>query len=151
MIGGTFDLWFWPLDRIAIAHPLVLVCLPLLITLFLETNNTLHCITLHYTAEIVAVNDPFLTPEYAAYQFKYDSVHGTYPAEVTFADKMLIVGDVKIHFFAERNPAGVYRSSCYCCAVLQCLVCVMLNEGVSFAEESSMAFHSLFFIYLTWK
>ena len=30
-------------------------------------------------ATVVAVNDPFLTLEYAAYQFKYDSVHGTLP------------------------------------------------------------------------
>ena len=55
---------------------------------------------------MVAVNDPFLTPEYAAYQFKYDSVHGTHPAEVTFGEGCLIVGGVTIKFFSERNPAG---------------------------------------------
>jgi glyceraldehyde-3-phosphate dehydrogenase/erythrose-4-phosphate dehydrogenase len=57
-------------------------------------------------ATVVAVNDPFLTPEYAAYQFKYDSVHGIYPAEVSHEEGYLIVGDVKIKFFSERNPAG---------------------------------------------
>ena len=60
-------------------------------------------------ATVVAVNDPFLTPEYAAYQFKYDSVHGIYPAEVTHGEGYLMVGDVKIRFFAERNPAGTLR------------------------------------------
>jgi glyceraldehyde 3-phosphate dehydrogenase len=55
---------------------------------------------------VVAVNDPFLTPEYAAYQFKYDSVHGIYPAEVSVEDGCLVVGDVRIKFFSERNPAG---------------------------------------------
>lgn len=30
---------------------------------------------------VVAVNDPFLTIEYAAYQFKHDSVHGTFDGE----------------------------------------------------------------------
>jgi glyceraldehyde 3-phosphate dehydrogenase len=52
------------------------------------------------------VNDPFLTPEYAAYQFKHDSVHGMIPDEVTVVDGHLIVGSNKIKFFSERNPAG---------------------------------------------
>lgn len=58
------------------------------------------------TAEVVAVNDPFLNPEYAAYQFKHDSVHGMYPEEVTSEGDCLIVGGKKIMFFGERNPAG---------------------------------------------
>lgn len=57
-------------------------------------------------ATVVAVNDPFLDLEYAAYQFKYDSVHGVYPADVQVGDGCLIIGDVKVKFFAERNPAG---------------------------------------------
>lgn len=60
----------------------------------------------HAEATVVAVNDPFLTPEYAAYQYKYDSVHGTVEEEVTFEEGYLIVGSVKIRFFSERNPAG---------------------------------------------
>lgn len=28
---------------------------------------------------VVGVNDPFLTIDYAAYQFKHDSVHGKFP------------------------------------------------------------------------
>ena len=27
--------------------------------------------------DVVAINDPFLTPEYACYLYKYDTVHGT--------------------------------------------------------------------------
>jgi len=53
---------------------------------------------------VVAVNDPFLNPEYAAYQFKYDSVHGIFPGEVTHDNDNLIVGDKVIRFFSERNP-----------------------------------------------
>ena len=30
---------------------------------------------------VVAVNDPFLTIDYAAYQFKHDSVHGLFPGK----------------------------------------------------------------------
>ena len=60
----------------------------------------------HPDANIVAVNDPFLTLEYAAYQLKYDSVHGVLPQDVSFADGYLIVGETKIRFFSERNPSG---------------------------------------------
>jgi len=58
-------------------------------------------------ATVVAVNDPFLTIDYAAYQFKHDSVHGTYAAEVSFSDGYLIIGDVKVRFFSERDPASI--------------------------------------------
>ena len=58
------------------------------------------------TAEVVAINDPFLNPEYAAYQFQHDSVHGMYPEKVTAEADCLIVGGKKIKFFGERNPAG---------------------------------------------
>jgi glyceraldehyde 3-phosphate dehydrogenase len=58
-------------------------------------------------ATVVAVNDPFLSVEYAAYQFKYDSVHGTYPGEVTHDGDYLVVGDVRIKFFACRNPEEI--------------------------------------------
>jgi glyceraldehyde 3-phosphate dehydrogenase len=61
----------------------------------------------HPDATVVAINDPFLSIEYAAYQFQYDSVHGTYPEKVTYEDGYLIVGDVRIKFFAERNPADI--------------------------------------------
>jgi glyceraldehyde 3-phosphate dehydrogenase len=55
---------------------------------------------------VVAVNDPFLDLAYAAYQFKHDSVHGTYPGEITQEDGCLVIGDVRVRFFCERNPAG---------------------------------------------
>jgi glyceraldehyde 3-phosphate dehydrogenase len=66
----------------------------------------------HPDATVVAVNDPFLTPEYAAYQFKYDSVHGTYAEDVSFEEGYLVVGDKKIRFFSERNPEGKSIWSC---------------------------------------
>ena len=42
-------------------------------------------------ATVVAVNDPFLSVEYAAYQFKYDSVHGKYPGMSTIISLWLFV------------------------------------------------------------
>ena len=35
--------------------------------------------------EVVAVNDPFLTPEYACYLYKYDTVHGKADSELKVA------------------------------------------------------------------
>jgi glyceraldehyde 3-phosphate dehydrogenase len=56
---------------------------------------------------VVAVNDPFLTLEYAAYQFKYDSVHGAYPGEVTVDGDCLVIGGARVKFFAERDPTAI--------------------------------------------
>jgi glyceraldehyde 3-phosphate dehydrogenase len=61
-------------------------------------------------ALVVAVNDPFLSPDYAAYLLKHDSVHGKYDKEISYDDTHLIVGDIKIRFFCERNPAGKFPS-----------------------------------------
>lgn len=56
---------------------------------------------------VVAINDPFLDLDYAVYQFKYDSVHGTYPGEVKAEDGFLVIDGTKIKMFAERNPADI--------------------------------------------
>lgn len=57
---------------------------------------------------VVGINDPFLTVDYAAYLLKHDSVHGKYDKDISYDDTHLIVGDVKVRFFAERNPAGTF-------------------------------------------
>lgn len=48
--------------------------------------------------EVVAINDPFVTPEYAEYMFKYDTVHGAFNGEVSHDDKNLIVNGKRIAF-----------------------------------------------------
>lgn len=57
--------------------------------------------------EVVAVNDPFVSPEYAAYMFKYDSTHGRYAGEVTHKGDSLVVEGKEIRFFQERDPADL--------------------------------------------
>ncbi|ODQ78868.1 hypothetical protein BABINDRAFT_168045 [Babjeviella inositovora NRRL Y-12698] len=57
--------------------------------------------------KIVAVNDPFIGPEYAAYMFKYDSTHGKYAGEVSHEDNALIIDGHKIKVFQERDPATI--------------------------------------------
>jgi len=58
-------------------------------------------------ATVVAVNDPFLSLEYAAYLFKHDSVHGGYKGEVSIDGDSLVVNGKKIKFFAVRNPEDI--------------------------------------------
>ena len=55
--------------------------------------------------EVVAINDPFISVDYAAYMFKYDSTHGRYKGEVSHDEKHLIVDGHKILAYQERDPA----------------------------------------------
>nr|AAF34327.1 glyceraldehyde-3-phosphate dehydrogenase [Trieres chinensis] len=57
---------------------------------------------------VVAVNDPFMNIDYAAYQIKHDSVHGMYPGSVEVdGDSLVFDGTTKVKFFAERDPASI--------------------------------------------
>lgn len=57
--------------------------------------------------KVVAVNDPFIAADYAAYMFKYDSTHGQYKAEVTSEGSNLIIGGQKIKVYGEKDPAQI--------------------------------------------
>ena len=57
--------------------------------------------------EVLAVNDPFIAPDYAAYMFKYDSTHGRYKGEVTASGDDLVIDGHKIKVFQERDPANI--------------------------------------------
>ena len=61
----------------------------------------------HKDATVVAVNDPFLSVEYAAYQFKYDSVHGRFPGTVEVDGDCLVVDGTRIKFFSCRDPTDI--------------------------------------------
>ena len=58
-------------------------------------------------ATVVAVNDPFLAVDYAAYQFKYDSVHGKFPGPVEVDGNCLVIDGTRITFLAERDPTQI--------------------------------------------
>jgi len=62
---------------------------------------------LHDDVEIVAVNDPFIEPEYAQYMLKYDSTHGVFDGEIKVEGKDLVVNGKKIRFYSERDPANI--------------------------------------------
>ncbi|ODQ54889.1 glyceraldehyde 3-phosphate dehydrogenase [Saitoella complicata NRRL Y-17804] len=61
----------------------------------------------HNEVEVVAINDPFIDPEYAVYMFKYDSTHGRFKGEVSTEGGDLIVNGKRIKMFSERDPASI--------------------------------------------
>merc|ERR1712059_67345 len=62
-------------------------------------------------AEVVAVNDPFISLDYMVYMFKYDSTHGQFKGEVKEDGKFLYVNGMKITVFNERDPANINWAS----------------------------------------
>ncbi len=57
--------------------------------------------------QVVAINDPFLDINYAAYMLKFDSIHGTFDADVSVQGEYIVVNGNKIRFFAELNPENI--------------------------------------------
>lgn len=57
--------------------------------------------------EVVAINDPFLTPEYACYLFKYDTIHGKADAELKVNGNNLKLNRKNILFFVEKEPENI--------------------------------------------
>ncbi|PSC70064.1 glyceraldehyde-3-phosphate type I [Micractinium conductrix] len=57
--------------------------------------------------EVVAFNDPFIDPEYAAYMFKYDTVHGRFKGEVTHTADSVVVNGKHIKVFNCMNPEEI--------------------------------------------
>lgn len=62
--------------------------------------------------QIVGINDPFLDINYAAYMLKYDSVHGTFDADVKVEGDYLVVNGNKIKFFTEMSPENIDWKGC---------------------------------------
>lgn len=60
---------------------------------------------------MVAINDPFINPEYMAYMFKFDSTHGRYNGTVETKDGKLIVDGHVISVYECRDPSEIPWSS----------------------------------------
>ncbi|KAL5612143.1 hypothetical protein BROUX41_000313 [Berkeleyomyces rouxiae] len=65
----------------------------------------------HSDVEVVAVNDPFIDPTYAAYMLKYDSTHGVFNGTIEVASDGLVVNGKKVVFYQERDPANIKWSA----------------------------------------
>ena len=57
--------------------------------------------------EFVAINDLGADPEYMAYMFKYDTMHGRFDGEVYAEGDYLVVNGQKIRIFQESDPAKI--------------------------------------------
>lgn len=57
--------------------------------------------------KVVAINDPFISSDYAAYMFKYDSTHGKYKGEVTHKENGIVIDGKDITVYNERDPENI--------------------------------------------
>ena len=57
--------------------------------------------------EVVAINDPFISPDYAEYMLKYDTIHGHFDGKVSHTDTHLVVNGKKIRMYAEKEPNNI--------------------------------------------
>lgn len=57
--------------------------------------------------EFVAINHPSLTPEYAAYMLRYDTVHGRWDVDVTWDENSITVNGKKIMVFNCETPGEI--------------------------------------------
>jgi glyceraldehyde 3-phosphate dehydrogenase len=69
--------------------------------------------------QIVAIND-LTSPQAIAHLFKYDSVHGKAPHEVTLAENVLKCGTQNAKLFAEKDPTKLPWKSMGVDIVLEC-------------------------------
>lgn len=70
--------------------------------------------------EIVAINDPFITPDYASYMIKYDTIHGKLNFDVTSDEQNLIIDGKKIRFYSEKEIENVNWAETGAEIVIEC-------------------------------
>jgi len=70
--------------------------------------------------EVVAINDPFLTVDYAKYLLDHDSIHGHFDVPTKVKDDKLVVGRNKCSFYAEKEPALIPWKNDAVDVVLEC-------------------------------
>jgi len=57
--------------------------------------------------KVVAVNDPFIPPDYMSYMLKYDSTHGRFPGTVASGDGCIMVDGEKVQVTSEKDPSAI--------------------------------------------
>ena len=62
--------------------------------------------------EVVAVNDPFIAPDYAKYLLTYDSMHRKCEADIEVVEGGLKVNGKFVKFFAELDVANINWAEC---------------------------------------
>ena len=62
--------------------------------------------------EVVGINDPFISPDYASYLLRYDSIHGHFNGTVEYTENSIIVNGKEIKMFAEKEPNKIDWKGC---------------------------------------
>jgi len=88
--------------------------------------------------ELVAVND-IMDPENLAYLLRYDSVYGTLPVPVQYADGELSIGDRKFRAFREENPLQLPWKELGVDIVLECSGRFSSGEGADLHRSAGAA------------
>ena len=70
--------------------------------------------------EVVAINDPYLTKEYACYLYKYDTVHGKANSELKVSNGGLKLNNKGVKFFAEKEPEKIDWKSAGAEYIIEC-------------------------------
>ncbi|KAH9509136.1 Glyceraldehyde-3-phosphate dehydrogenase [Bulinus truncatus] len=63
--------------------------------------------SLTMSVDVVAVNDPFMTPDLMAYLFKYDSTHGRFQGTITSVSNELIINNKVIKVYQKKLPEQI--------------------------------------------
>ena len=66
----------------------------------------MRCSLQHPDIEIVGIND-LCTPDYLAYMFKYDTMHGKFDGTVEYDDSHIIINGKAIRCFCEKDAANL--------------------------------------------
>lgn len=61
----------------------------------------------HDDVQVVAVNDPFIEPKYAAYMLKYDSQHGQFKGTIEVKSDALVVNGKEVKFYTKKDPSEI--------------------------------------------
>merc|ERR1711977_359949 len=61
----------------------------------------------HDDIDIVAVNDPFIEPHYAAYMLKYDSTHGQFKGTIEALEDGLKVNGKTVKSYSKKDPSEI--------------------------------------------
>ncbi|KAK5939133.1 hypothetical protein PMZ80_008436 [Knufia obscura] len=61
----------------------------------------------HGDVQVVAVNDPFIEPKYAAYMLKYDTTHGQFKGTIEEKADALVVNGKEVKFYTKKDPSEI--------------------------------------------
>ena len=81
--------------------------------------------------QVVGINDPFLTADYAKYLLERDSMHGNFKGTVELDGEDLVINGNRVKFFAVLNPEEIDWKSVDVDYVVECTGKFTTIEGAS--------------------